>query len=467
MRVLVIGGGIGGMATSIALEQAGLDPYVLEQAPELTEIGSGIGMHANAMRVLTQLGAADHVRAQRRAHRHRRVAAHGRRAHDLHAALHGHGRALRRRVHLHAPRRPPREPRQAGSLRARAAEREARRARGAAGRRRGEARRTATRSSATSWSAPTACAPRSARSCSASRRRASPASRPGAGRSRWSGCPRASSTRIVTWPGRGRHAMTYPIRPDLQTFNGFVPTTEILREEWGPSGDLDDLRSSFEGATGDVLEIIDRITSALITPIFFRDPLPVWGTDRIILMGDAAHPTPPSAGQGAAQALEDSVTLAACLRRAGGPAGVPAALAEFAARRQARTASMLISARTNLAMFNEPDPIQQRARDGRLHRHAAHGPGRRVDVRLALRPRRDRRRRAAAAVGARDAAGHAAAGGAARVRAVGRRAGLRGPRAAVGRRARGLRALHGGDVPAPARRDGASRSPATASRRCA
>ena len=161
---------------------------------------------------------------------------------------------------------------------------------------------------------------------------------------------------IVTWPGRGRHAMTYPIRPDLQTFNGFVPTTEILREEWGPSGDLDDLRSSFEGATGDVLEIIDRITSALITPIFFRDPLPVWGTDRIILMGDAAHPTPPSAGQGAAQALEDSVTLAACLRRAGGPAGVPAALAEFAARRQARTASMLISARTNLAMFNEPDP---------------------------------------------------------------------------------------------------------------
>jgi salicylate hydroxylase len=83
-------------------------------------------------------------------------------------------------------------------------------------------------------------------------------------------------------------------------------------------------------------------------------------------MGDAAHPTPPSAGQGAAQALEDSVTLAACLRRAGGPAGVPAALAEFAARRQARTAAMLGAARNNLGMFNEPDPVQQRARDGRL-----------------------------------------------------------------------------------------------------
>jgi 2-polyprenyl-6-methoxyphenol hydroxylase-like FAD-dependent oxidoreductase len=63
MRALVIGGGIAGMATSIALEQAGLDPLVLEQSPQLAEIGSGIGMHANAMRVLAQLGAADFVRA--------------------------------------------------------------------------------------------------------------------------------------------------------------------------------------------------------------------------------------------------------------------------------------------------------------------------------------------------------------------------------------------------------------------
>ena len=62
MRVLIVGGGIGGRATAIALEQAGLEPYVLEQSSELTEIGSGIGMHANAMRVLTHLGADGFVR---------------------------------------------------------------------------------------------------------------------------------------------------------------------------------------------------------------------------------------------------------------------------------------------------------------------------------------------------------------------------------------------------------------------
>ena len=171
---------------------------------------------------------------------------------------------------------------------------------------------------------------------------------------------------FVAWLGAGRHAMTFPIRANLHAFNGFVPTGEILREEWGPSGDLEDLRQSFVGVAPEVLDLVDRMPSALITPINFRDPLPVWGTERVVLLGDAAHPTPPSAAQGAGQALEDAVTLAACLRRAGGPDGVPAALAEFAARRQARTAGMLTAARANFAMFNEPDPIQMRARDGRL-----------------------------------------------------------------------------------------------------
>ena len=44
------------MATAIALEQAGLDPLVLGPAPALAEIGSGIGLQANALRALRKLG---------------------------------------------------------------------------------------------------------------------------------------------------------------------------------------------------------------------------------------------------------------------------------------------------------------------------------------------------------------------------------------------------------------------------
>ena len=43
--------------------------------------------------------------------------------------------------------------------------------------------------------------------------------------------------------------------------------------------------------------------------LFQRDALPAWGTGRITLLGDAAHPMLPHTGQGAAQALEDAVAL--------------------------------------------------------------------------------------------------------------------------------------------------------------
>ena len=41
-----------------------------------------------------------------------------------------------------------------------------------------------------------------------------------------------------------------------------------------------------------------------------RDPLPFWGTGKVTLLGDAAHPVLPHTGQGAAQAIVDAVTLA-------------------------------------------------------------------------------------------------------------------------------------------------------------
>jgi 2-polyprenyl-6-methoxyphenol hydroxylase-like FAD-dependent oxidoreductase len=48
-------------------------------------------------------------------------------------------------------------------------------------------------------------------------------------------------------------------------------------------------------------------------PLFERDPLSTWGSGRITLLGDAAHPVLPHTGQGAAQALEDAVALGLAL----------------------------------------------------------------------------------------------------------------------------------------------------------
>src|SRR5579862_3894707 len=56
IKIAVIGGGIGGLNAAVALSKAGFDVELYEQAPELTEVGGGINMGPNAVRVLYRLG---------------------------------------------------------------------------------------------------------------------------------------------------------------------------------------------------------------------------------------------------------------------------------------------------------------------------------------------------------------------------------------------------------------------------
>ncbi len=58
-RAIVIGGGIGGVTAALALQQAGLDVTVFEQAEELGEVGSGLPLWTNALRALARLGLTD------------------------------------------------------------------------------------------------------------------------------------------------------------------------------------------------------------------------------------------------------------------------------------------------------------------------------------------------------------------------------------------------------------------------
>ena len=62
MRVLIVGAGIGGLSAAIALRRRGIEAVLFECTTELTEIGAGIAIAANAMKVLDSLGLADVVR---------------------------------------------------------------------------------------------------------------------------------------------------------------------------------------------------------------------------------------------------------------------------------------------------------------------------------------------------------------------------------------------------------------------
>ena len=96
----------------------------------------------------------------------------------------------------------------------------------------------------------------------------------------------------------------------------FVPTNLDSEESWTAPGDLKALGAEYAGWDDPVLETIGALDQTFRWGIYDRAPLPYWSTDRMTLLGDAAHPMVPHVGQGAAQAIEDGFTLAVLLEGA-------------------------------------------------------------------------------------------------------------------------------------------------------
>jgi 2-polyprenyl-6-methoxyphenol hydroxylase-like FAD-dependent oxidoreductase len=84
-----------------------------------------------------------------------------------------------------------------------------------------------------------------------------------------------------------------------------------------------------------------------------RDPIPSWGTGRITLLGDAAHPVLPHTGQGAAQAIVDAVALAAAL---GQDDSVERALRGYEGDRQQKTAALVHQGRRTARVMRSTSP---------------------------------------------------------------------------------------------------------------
>ena len=63
MRIIIIGGGIGGLTTAIALSKVGMDVQIYERARELREVGAGIALASNAIRALDILGLANDLQS--------------------------------------------------------------------------------------------------------------------------------------------------------------------------------------------------------------------------------------------------------------------------------------------------------------------------------------------------------------------------------------------------------------------
>ncbi|MBS02258.1 MAG: monooxygenase [Gammaproteobacteria bacterium] len=156
----------------------------------------------------------------------------------------------------------------------------------------------------------------------------------------------------TVWWGPGRHFVHYYVRRgELVNCVCVVEKTGWEVESWTERGDYEAFRADFAGWHGDVQRLIDRVdrTSLYQWALFDRPPMAAWGKGRVTLLGDACHPTLPFMAQGAAMAIEDGAVLAACLRR---DEEVSVALGRYENLRRARTAKVQRGSRRNGAVFH-------------------------------------------------------------------------------------------------------------------
>ncbi len=164
------------------------------------------------------------------------------------------------------------------------------------------------------------------------------------------------------WMGPDKRFMVYPLRANqLINYVGFVPMDEQMKESWSAAGDPAALVAEFAGWDPLVGRVLAQVQTCFRWGLYDREALPRWSRGRLTLLGDAAHPMLPHAGQGANQAIEDGVALATILAQAD-RASVPQALRICEAVRRERTTRVQAMPRTNRARFEASSGLDTRDR---------------------------------------------------------------------------------------------------------
>lgn len=164
------------------------------------------------------------------------------------------------------------------------------------------------------------------------------------------------------WLGPGRHLVHYPVSAG-RTINvvAFTPAQpgETV-ESWSAQGKAEDFQAEFAGWDGMVGQLLEAVTQVGRWSVLDRTPISRYTYDRVVLLGDAAHPMLPFFAQGAGQAIEDAAALAASVELAG---DWPTALTAYDRVRVPRTAQVQQASHSRSEVNHLPDGPDQEARD--------------------------------------------------------------------------------------------------------
>jgi len=171
---------------------------------------------------------------------------------------------------------------------------------------------------------------------------------------------------LQIWLGPHRHFVHYLVAQGrLVNFVAVVEKGSWTGESWSDRGNTEEVLREYQGWHPQVRSILRQARDPFVWALFDRPPLEHWSVGPVTLLGDACHPMLPSFGQGAAQAIEDGATLAACLLTRAG-ANISDTLARYEALRLPRTARVQEMSAQNRDRFQLADGPAQCERDLRL-----------------------------------------------------------------------------------------------------
>jgi len=367
MRVLIAGAGIGGLTTALALRQAGLDAHVYEQASVLREVGAGVAISPNAVKVLHRLGLAKALRsvgvvsdsmdsrnwqtgallgrvplADAAVERWGAPFYHLHRA-DLHDAL----RAALGDQHITLGARCVAVEQHNNGVTARFADG-------------GEATGDLLIGADGIHSVV---------------------------REHVAGPDRPIWSRQISWRGLVSARVGHELGLEVRHHSFWGPRTQFVcfyvsagrlvnwvgntqsdddwhEESWSARGDRDEVLRLFAGWHSEVRKLIAGTEQVFKWALFDRLPLKTWTRGRVTLLGDAAHPMLPYMAQGASQSIEDAFVLAGCL--AADRDDPQRAIEGYAALRRERTAAVQAASRDASRVVRLTDPAEVQARNARL-----------------------------------------------------------------------------------------------------
>ncbi len=335
--IVIVGAGIAGLCAALVLRRHGIDVRVLEQSSELAEVGAGIQIGANGMRVLRWLGLEDEMKAVACTPRFFRAVdwRDGREIHKFpyreeHYQLHRADLLDILKGHL------PDAVIQLGERVTGFVEM-------------GSA--VSVTSDRNTYSAGALIGADGIHSTVR-------ALLFGADQPRFAGhiCWRfvVDSRKLAhvpepcTWHGPKAHVVMYPVSAGRRVnVVAYVESDQWFEESWHLQANRDEVHRAYPGWDPLIHTLIDGADIVNKWAMFERDPLPRWTKGRVTLMGDAAHPMLPYLAQGAVMAIEDAYALGTLL------AHIPseAALRKYEELRLPRATAVQRAARSRRAMI--------------------------------------------------------------------------------------------------------------------